>query len=158
MRVSRKVFIRLFCVISISLLSQATSASEVVAKMLGATNKVNATTDAKQATHQHHGPRVQASANQIELQFAESTYYVGNLYIGSDYWLSKVVFDTRTPWTGVVVSEAVGSDMPSEYTTLQSQTRIPYKPGDDDQILRKSIVTNMNKLTGDAYRDQMCLF
>ena len=123
----------------------------MVAKKLGEINKQN-------ETKKHHGPIVQANANQIELQFAESTYYVGNLYIGSEYWLSKVVFDTRTPWTGVVVSEAVGSDMPSEYTTLQSQTRIPYKPGDDDQVLRKSIVTNTNKLTGDAYRDQMCLF
>ena len=67
------------------------------------------------------------------------------------------MFDTRTPWSGVVVEEAMGSDFASQYSTLISKTRIPFKP-DGDQILRKSIVTNQNKLTGDAFRDQMCLF
>ena len=105
----------------------------------------------------HHGPRVQANANQIELQFVENTYYVGNLYIGSEYWLAKVLFDTRTQWTGVVQENAMGAERPSDYSTLVSKTRIPYKPNGND-VKRQGIKTNMNKLSGDVYRDQMCLF
>lgn len=157
MRVSQKVNIRLFCLLYVSLsVAAGTFLKEVNNDNDTLGSEVNATAGDLNK-QKRHGPIVQANANQVELQFVEGTYYVGKLYIGSDYWLTNVIFDTRTPWTGVVLDNAVGSDSRSVYSTDISTTRIPYKPT-GDQILRKTIVSNTNRLSGDVYRDQMCLF
>lgn len=47
--------------------------------------------------------------------------------------MSKVIFDTRSKWTGVVVASAVDSDgepveFRSGYALDTSQTQITYKP------------------------------
>lgn len=53
-----------------------------------------------------HGPTVRGYSNSVELEFVENTYYMGNYYIGTDHKLTKVIYDTRTKWTGVVLVNA----------------------------------------------------
>jgi hypothetical protein len=67
------------------------------------------------AGKRRHGPTVQGYSNSIKLDFVENTYYVGNFYIGSDHVLTKVIFDTRTKWTGVVLENAKNAPNPSKY-------------------------------------------
>ena len=62
-----------------------------------------------------HGPTVRGFSNQIELDFKQNTFYVGNLYVGSENILTKVIFDTRTKWTGVILDNARDADNPSNY-------------------------------------------
>lgn len=84
--------------------------------------------NASATVHGHHGPIVQGQTNQIELRFRENTFFAGSLYMGSDHVVSKVVFDTRTKWTGVILANAVNADNPSRYALEDSGTQIAYQP------------------------------
>jgi hypothetical protein len=67
--------------------------------------------------------------------------------------LTKVVFDTRTKWTGVVMEDATGADNPSLYSPTSSSTVgtvfFPEKVN-----LRLDDV----QFAADIFTDKMCLF
>ena len=104
-----------------------------------------------------------ASANQVELQFAENSLYVGNLYIGEDYILSRIIFDTRTKWTGILADNAKSTTnydiYPTDWSTTNSGTEIAYMPNNDYErvTVTTGIGRDQDKLTGTVFREQMCL-
>jgi len=63
----------------------------------------------------HSHPLVRGSANQVTLQFKENSFYRGDLYVGSEFAHTYVLFDTRTKWTGVVVAGAEGAGAVNSY-------------------------------------------
>lgn len=100
------------------------------------------------------GPAVKGMTNSIELKWRENALYVGNLYMGKDNILTKVVFDTRTRWTGVLL-EGIDADMPSDYDVLASETSVPYTQGSD--IVRGQVKSDFDTLSGAVYHEHMCL-
>ena len=108
MRVDFKVKIGLMQLMCISSAVQAAMIAEMRQKNLE-NSSLNATSSKR------HGPVVQGFSNTIELEFKENSLYIGNLYAGSDNILTKVIFDTRTKWTGIILDNAQSADFPSDY-------------------------------------------
>ena len=102
-----------------------------------------------------HGPIVQGYSNLVELDFKENTYYIGNLYAGSDHILTKVIFDTRTKWTGIILDNAENAPNPSDYQLEASGSQVPYLP--NNQPERVKLKQDMDRLYGNVYRDEFCL-
>lgn len=106
--------------------------------------------------HKRHGPTVRGYLTQIELTFRENSLYVGNLYVGGDRVLTKVIFDTRTKWTGVILDNAEGAENPSPYSLTASGSEIAYQP--NGELERKNLKQGQDSFTGNVYREQICLF
>ena len=91
----------------------------------------------------------------IELDFKENTFYIGDLYVGSDKILTKVIFDTRTKWTAVILDKAENAENPSRYQLEASGSQVPYLP--NGHLERISLRLDADRLIGDVYRDKLCL-
>lgn len=61
-----------------------------------------------QSTMAKDHPRVEASANVIDIEVRSNNDYYGPLFIGSDFAEQKVIYDTMSKYT-VVVNEGAGN-------------------------------------------------
>ena len=121
MRVTLKGQIRLIQLLCLVHVTQAALRSSL-SQMYEETDERNGTKGKR------HGPIVQGYSNLVELDFKENTYYIGNLYAGSDHILTKVIFDTRTKWTGIILDNAENAPNPSDYQLEASGSQVPYLP------------------------------
>lgn len=106
----------------------------------------------------HNHPRVRGSANQVTLQFKENSFYRGDLYVGSEFAHTYVLFDTRTKWTGVVAAGAEGAGVVSSYDLQDSTTKVGVNRDDAGEPEAKSLSLDSTRFDGDLYREQMCLY
>ena len=136
MRVISRVQVRLCCVfILLSAFCMVSNNFSVkAAKIINVTETnetvgiKNGSADASKSNHRH-GPTVMGQSNQINLRYLDGpSIYVGSLYIGSENVVSKIIFDTRTKWTGVILDTAANAENASPYSLDASETRIMYKP------------------------------
>ena len=62
---------------------------------------------------------VGAAYHVINLETRGTTDYYGQLYVGSNYVESSMIFDTTSVWT-VVNTDDVESDLPSSFVLTES--------------------------------------
>mmetsp|Transcript_9682 Transcript_9682/g.16288 ORF Transcript_9682/g.16288 Transcript_9682/m.16288 type:complete len:146 (-) Transcript_9682:1086-1523(-) len=87
----------------------------------------------------------------------EADYY-GSLFVGSNYRYSKVVYDTMSKRTAVVLELASGSENVNTYDLADSRTAAPvYDDKFRKQQFQKNIDLGQVQLIGKGYRDNMCL-
>ena len=100
-------------------------------------------------------PVVQGFSNRIYLDFKENAFYVGSAYVGSEKINTKVVFDTRTKWSGIILPTASNADNPSTYDLQTSTTAVPYLPR--GHLEHTSLTLDLVSINGNVYRDALCL-
>lgn len=60
----------------------------------------------------------------VDIEVTSNNEYFGPMYIGSNFEYCRLVYDTTSAWTSVLVAKAKGAKMVSEYDMLKSDTDV----------------------------------
>ena len=114
-----------------------------------------------QITLAKDAPRVKASANVVDIDVRSNNDYYGQLYTGSDFAESRVIYDTMSKYT-IVVNEGVRNNygVIGIYNQEDSHTMREVMATDDGRYNPVILQYNLGayEFIGKELKDQMCLY